>query len=562
MQQKTIHFAIIIGLIINFGVAVGLYRYQQVAPVQTQSPVLTYDNQSKNNLSQPDASRISHNQTPSSNNTSTPAVTVAAHSQATTRSASNNSPKQEEVRQSVKKEYPYYSLRTANDPGYASSWALQKVKAPAAWDIATGNGQTIVAVIDTGFGLTHEDLTGSWLRSSGETGLTKIGDRCWTGVPQDKTNNACDDDGNGYVDDYRGWNFSLSDNNPMTGRTNQSGVGVAHGTQVAGLVGATGNNSTGITTINWQTKIMPLQALSDDGVGYTSDVAAAIYYAVDNGADVINMSLGGSDYDPALALATTYAYDRGVVVVAAAGNCGSGTEQGCENAPAGSMTYPALNDHVISVGATTSNDQRASFSSYGPGLDIVAPGSGTIVSSTWTASNSLSLYSGSLYGTSFAAPQVASLVSLIKSIRPNSTVDDITALLSASASKLPTMTAPYSEQLGHGMIDAERALLVATSLNNYSQIPALLQTGGVKSEHSYTSGDSMGSGCRTTIGTYCTIRIHNTMTGYDRFLPYKLANQQGLAGWTWPASILPTGEWQIQAIQGVHMSNRYLVSSK
>ena len=477
--------------------------------------------------------------------------------------ATPNSKKQTDIRETTTKEHVYYSLVSANDPGYASDWAVQKVNAPAAWNISTGNGQTIVATIDTGFALNHDDLKNSWYLNPNENGATKAGDKCWTGTPKDKDTNSCDDDNNGYVDDWRGWSFSAGDNNPMAGRTNPGGGSVAHGTQTSGLVGASGNNSTGITTINWNTKIMPLQVLSDDGIGYTSDVAAAIYYAVDNGADTINMSLGGNEYDDALKTATDYAYNHNVVVVAAAGNCGAGTEPNCSGLPAGIMGYPALNDHVISVGATTYSDQRASFSSYGPDLDVVAPGSGTISSTTWTADNETSLYTSSLYGTSFASPQVASLASLIKSIRPNSSVNDITALILANTTKLSDMNGSiYTNQLGHGLINASSALTVATALNSTATTPKLLQTGGAISEHSYKSTDTIGSGCNVVNDSYCSIWFRDDSNGHERYLPYQRTNQQGLAGWTWSGSILPTSSWQIKAVQGDFQSSGYHLSAK
>lgn len=473
------------------------------------------------------------------------------------------SQKQTTIRKTASKEYTYYPLSTANDPGYASNWAIQKVNAPAAWNISTGNGQTVVAVIDTGFALNHDDLRNNWFINLNESGTTKSGDRCWTGTAHDKSNNNCDDDNNGYIDDWRGWNFSVGDNNPMAGRTNPIGAGVAHGTQTSGLVGASGNNNLGITTINWNTKIMPLQALSDDGPGYTSNITAAIYYAVDNGADVINMSLGGSELDPDLKTATDYAYNHGVVVVAASGNCGTGTEQGCSGLPAGAMGYPALNDHVISVGATTVSDQRASFSSYGPDLDTVAPGSGTISSTTWTAGNSTSLYTSSLSGTSFASPQVASLASLIKSIRPDSTADDITALILATTTKLSAMNnAPYTNEYGHGVINANAALTVASSLNSMSSAPKLLQAGGAISEHRYSITDSLGSGCNITVNSYCSIWFRDDITGRERYLPYQKTNQQGLAGWSWNGALLPISNWQIRAVQGVYRSTPYPLGSK
>jgi len=478
--------------------------------------------------------------------------------------ANDRAPKQAEIKETVEKEYTYYPLRTANDPGFASSWALQAVNAPDAWDITTGTSDTVVAVIDSGFSLNHDDLQNSWYTNSAETGTTELGDACWTGVPENKQTNDCDDDQNGYVDDWRGWNFVFSDNNPAAGRDNPNGDGVAHGTEVAGLVGAAGNNNTGIATISWSTKVMPLQALSDDGPGFTSDVAAAVYYAVENGADVINMSLGSNQADPAMLAATNYAYDNNVVVVAASGNCGTGTELGCEDYPAGHIGYPARNPNVISVGATDSANSRASFSSYGVALDVVAPGSGTINSPTWTAGNQTSLYSGALYGTSFASPFVASLAALIKAIRPDSSVQDITALILATAQKPTAMNnAPFTNQYGHGSIDAFKAVTVATSLNEYEQEPILRQAGGPVSEHRYAPSNSLGSGCQSeTAETYCTIWMKDVATAYDRYLPYTLTNQESDAGWTWSAGILNDGLWSIRASQGDALSPQYLLSRK
>lgn len=566
MKQKNLFIVTAFSFAILAVIAIGWMRYSQVQPMSAQTdsnntPIVTYD--TPNNSTRPTMTEEAKKQADAPGEKQ-PTITIArsddslpAHNPAT------NAPKQDEIRQSVAEEYTYYPLRTANDPGYAANWAVQKVNAPAAWDIATGTGQTVVAVIDTGFGLNHEDLSNNWFTNANESGTTQLGGTCWTGTVQNKTNNGCDDDGNGYVDDWRGWNFSEIDNNPMAGRTNPTGAAVAHGTEVAGLVGAAGNNATGIATINWNTKIMPLQVLSDDGPGYTSDVAAAIYYAVDNGASVINLSLGGADFDPAMKAATDYAYVNDVVVVAASGNCGSGTEPGCQGLPAGSMSYPALNDHVIAVGATTVNDQRASFSSYGPGLDVVAPGSGTIVSPTWTATNDSTLYSGALYGTSYASPQVASLASLIKSIRPNSSVNDITALLLATATKIPVMSGvAYTSQLGHGVVNAGTALTVATSLNATTATPKLLQAGGPISEHRYASTDTLGSGCTTNAATYCTVWMRNTYTGYERYLPYQATNAQGITGWTWSGAVLPSGDWQVRAVQGDVWSAMYSLSNK
>jgi hypothetical protein len=567
MKPKNIVFAVAFSFAILSAIIIGWLRYNQVRPISLQSdpsktPIVTYNNDT-NNSSRPSMTEETKKEADAPG---TKQPTIAIPRTATpvpTPAPVSSAPKQDEVRRSVGEEHTYYPLMTANDPGYASNWAVQKVNAPAAWNVSTGNGQTTVAVVDTGFALNHEDLRNNWQTNAGETGTTQAGGRCWTGTAQNKSTNNCDDDNNGYTDDWRGWNFSGSNNNPMAGRTNPNGAGVAHGTEVAGLVGASGNNATGITTINWNTKIMPLQVLSDDGPGFTSDVAAAIYYAVDIGADVVKLSLGGSVFDPALKAATDYAYAHDVVVVAAAGNCGTGSEQGCQGSPAGAISYPALNDHVIAVGATTVNDQRASFSSYGPTLDITAPGSGTIVSPTWTATNDATLYSGALDGTSFASPQVASLVSLIKSIRPSSSVDDVTALLLASATKLPGMSGnAYTNEFGHGIINAGSALTIAASLNATSATPKLLQAGGPIAEHRYASTDTLGSGCVTASANYCTVWFRDAYTGQERYLPYQSTNTQGQAGWTWNGAILQSGDWQIRAVQGDSRSAPYTLSSK
>lgn len=554
-KHKKILLVSIFSLTLIVGMSMLWQRYEQLKPIAEHAgPAIAFT---------PDGHTVTAPVTHTSQASSTAQQTTTSTTTPPAPQRTDNAPKQTAIRETVTKEHVYYPLMSANDPGYTTDWALQKVNAPAAWDITTGNGQTVVADIDTGFALNHEDLKNSWYINPGESGTTQIGDRCWTGAPQDKSANNCDDDNNGYVDDWRGWNFYMGDNNPTAGRVDPTGVAVGHGTETAGLIGAGGNNNTGITTINWNTKIMPLQVLSDDGPGYTSDVVAAIYYAVDNGAQVINMSLGGSTYDATLTEATDYAYAHNVVVVAAAGNCGTGTEDGCTSTPAGAMGYPALNDHVIAVGATTSSDERASFSSYGPALDVVAPGAGTIYSPTWTASDDTNLYASSLYGTSFASPQVASLVSLIKAIRPSSSVNDITGLILGTATKLPVMNGQnYSDELGHGVINAGAALTVASSLNATSAQPELLQAGGYQSEHQFSSSEPLGSGCKVTAGSYCAIWLRDDRTGYERYLPYQKAGSTSPLGWSWNSSLLTSGQWQVHAMQGDYHSPIYFLDQK
>lgn len=471
-------------------------------------------------------------------------------------------PKQAEIKKQVQYEYTYNPVMLPNDT-FAGQWAHNSVRAANAWDRTTG-APVVVAVIDTGFGLNHEDLVDSWYTNQGEVGLTVEGNACWDGSAKNKSTNGCDDDANGYVDDWRGWDFASTDNNPQAGQQNPYGAGVSHGTIVSGLVGATTNNAKGIASLNWSTKIIPLQALSDDGPGTTSQVVAAIHYAVDNGADIINMSLGSTYNDPLLQPAIDYAYANDVIVLAAAGNCGTGTESNCIPSQPGVMIYPGQNRYVISVGAVDAADNRASFSSYGPKLDVMAPGSGTLISPTWSILNPTSGYTGSVYGTSVSTPIVTSLVSLIKSVRPNAKHEEVLALLSASARKPTAMgSALYSNQYGHGIIDANMAITVAQSISDSTSSPILAQAGSNISEHTFQTSSLLGSGCSIAANNYCTVRLRNNSSDYDRFLPYQLAQQNSQTnGWTWSAAMLSAGEWSVYAINGTKLSDPYYLFSK
>lgn len=531
----------------------------------------------------------------------------------------SSAPKQAEVAKTVTKEYEYHALQTPNDPMFSTftdgvgnvhtPFALQRLGAPNVWNATTGS-PIVIAVIDTGFALGHEDLSTQWYQNTQEMGLTQSSDACWTGAQQEKSSNNCDDDNNGYVDDWRGWNFYgrykptanpcaadglgsyVANNNPMAGAAGDDieyaeskacfnidegdpFAAVSHGTSTAGIAGAASNNSLGIATLNWQAKIMPLQVLGDDGSGWTSKIIAAIRYAVDNGAQIISMSLGGPQDDPALQAAIDYAYDHNVIVVAAAGNCGTGTESGCDPNQPGAMGYPALSNHVISVGATDKDNVRASFSSYGPGLDVVAPGYGALIaplvsrpvvngsaSRDAAAFNYTTAYSAGLAGTSFATPYVANAVSLIKSVKPTYNVDDVTAIVDGTAQKVSSMNGlPYTSAYGHGLVDASQFVAVATNLASANSMPELLQTGDYRSEHSFSSTALMNSGCRAANNTYCTVRVTNVQNGYDRYLPYSLVNS-GSIGWQWTGGLLTAGEWRVSAVQGNVQSGSYLLFSK
>ena len=254
---------------------------------------------------------------------------------------------------------PNYRLKAEfvpNDPLYAAQrWYYNLTEAPQAWDVEQGKPSVIVAVLDSGVDVTHPDLRDRIWRNPGE------------GVP-----NGIDDDGNGCVDDVHGCNFvEPEDADPSCGPqptspSNQVADDSGHGTFVAGIIGATGNNGIGVIGVAPGVTLMPVKVLDCTGAGTTADAAAGILYAARMGAQVINLSFGGAETSRTLQEAIVTATGTfGAVVVAASGNQGT---QG--------VTYPARYRQVIAVGASDRNspDARASFSNWGPEVDVVAPG--------------------------------------------------------------------------------------------------------------------------------------------------------------------------------------------
>lgn len=303
--------------------------------------------------------------------------------------------------------YTYEISEVSNDPMYSQQWSHQVVEPEKLWEYTKGEG-AVVAVIDTGVDYTHEDLA----------------DNIW--VNEDEIPfNGKDDDNNGYIDDVRGWDFvdraggacigsedcNTEDNDPLDIN--------GHGTHVAGIIAAVQNNNKGIVGIAPKAKIMPLKAGYSVGFSAylkTSDIIQAITYAVENDADVINMSFAGYGLD-VLSDVLDLAKSLGVVAVAAAGNNSSNVK-----------IYPAALPNVISVGALADQSTKAYFSNYGNWVDIVAPGS-------WL----LSTVPGNQYdhksGTSMASPVVAGVAALIKakSRVENLSVDEVKDLMLSSA---------------------------------------------------------------------------------------------------------------------------------
>jgi len=321
----------------------------------------------------------------------------------------------------VEPNYLYYTNEQPNDPYYTNQklWGLTAVNMAPAWEISKGAG-TVVAVIDTGVDRMHADLAGNIWQNSAE-------------IP----NNQLDDDGNGFVDDNAGWDFAYKDNNPNDEHS--------HGTHVAGTIAAIGNNNLGIIGVAPKAKILPLKALSDSGSGSAFDIAKAIRYAADMGADVINMSLGGQGRSYSLSSAINYATQKNVVVVVAAGNDNINSQ----------YQYPANTRGVISVGALQNyfGLDKSSFSNYGPDVDIFAPGS--------------SIYSlapnggySSKSGTSMAAPHVAGFAALLRSVEPNLAPASVRARMIATSIDLTNQEAGqgWDEIFGYGMMNPAAAL--------------------------------------------------------------------------------------------------------
>ncbi|HUW20788.1 MAG TPA: S8 family serine peptidase [Sedimentisphaerales bacterium] len=276
--------------------------------------------------------------------------------------------------------------RIPDDPLYPNQWSLYNIAAPGAWDIHTGTSNVVVAVLDTGADYNHRDLKNNvWVNEAELNGTAGF-----------------DDDGNGYVDDVYGYDFINHDPDPKDDH--------GHGTHCSGIIAAEGNNGLDIAGVCWDARVMALKFLGSDGHGDIADAVGAVYYAVDNGADVLSNSWSGfSFYANALEDAFDYARSQGAISVAAAGNQASDQ-----------ILYPAYFQSVISVAATDASNQRAFFSNYGEQVEIAAPGvdvlslraSGTSMGTPYDS------YTTIASGTSMACPHVSGAFALIFSLYP------------------------------------------------------------------------------------------------------------------------------------------------
>ncbi|MGB0916627.1 MAG: S8 family serine peptidase [Flavobacteriales bacterium] len=317
-------------------------------------------------------------------------------------------------------------FHTPNDL-QSNQWSLQKISAEHGWNVSTGSANVLVAVLDNAIAIDHEDLAANIYTNSAETGgLTLL-----------------DDDANGYSDDFNGYDVVDRDNNPRppAGSTG-NGDGFVHGTHVAGLVGAVTNNGTGMASIGYQCKILPVKIASDADGQALSGSLDGIFYAIQSGADIINMSWGIGSDNVTLRMLVQQAASAGIVMIAAAGNDGN------QN-----LHYPAAYPETISVGATNSSDQIASFSNRGNTIDLMAPGQ-DIYSTMPEGNNTYA----NLSGTSMATPITAGLASLVKAQFPSLNAEQVKQRLQQGCENIDAQNPGLSGQIGSGRINAFQTL--------------------------------------------------------------------------------------------------------
>ena len=296
---------------------------------------------------------------------------------------------------------PNYIVRatyTPNDPYYSHQWGIPAIKADKAWDIEKGNKSVKIAIVDTGIDYTHEDIASNYVSG--------------------------------------GYDWVNGDTDPWDDN--------GHGTHCAGIAAAVIDNGKGIAGVA-QVSIMAEKVLDRYGYGSNWNVARGIVHATQSGANVISMSLGSSSFSRILQKACLYAWRKGCILVAAAGNDG-----------VRSIDYPARFKTVICVGSIDKSNSRSSFSNYGPQMELVAPGEYI-----------LSTYPGNMYvymsGTSMATPHVAGVAALVWSHNPTLRNRDVRIILARTADDLGTLG--WDEEYGFGRVDAEEAVNVASTLS-------------------------------------------------------------------------------------------------
>jgi serine protease len=325
--------------------------------------------------------------------------------------------------------YTYHTCFIPNDSLLSEQYSISSMHLTKAWDIQRCDTTMLVAVDDIGTDWNHVDLRGAIYTNAGEMGFDSLG--------YDKRSNGIDDDGDGFIDDWHGWDFagvdgSFPDNDPSTA--------AEHGTHTGGIMAAQGNNVTGVCGIAFGARLLVMKCGDDFG----SNVAfgyEGMVYAADHGAKVVNNSWGGTGYSQVAQDVVDYATGKDCLVVAAAGN-----DNILED------LYPASYAHVLSVGAIDAGDNYAYFSTYGRHVDVCAPGQGVLSTVPFDRYKNLD-------GTSMASPNAAGVAALVRQHFPQLSPDQVAERIRATTRPLPVPSgAPQEFNTGHGIIQADSAL--------------------------------------------------------------------------------------------------------
>ncbi len=416
---------------------------------------------------------------------------------------------------------------TPNDPYLNRQWYLRQIHAPEAWAVTTGTARVVVAVLDGGVDITHPELK----------------ENIWQN-PTEVPGDGIDNDGNGFIDDIHGWNFMNNSPTvlPMVAPGDQPEEVWSHGTFVASIIGAQGNNTIGIAGVAWQVRLMPLVVLDGSGFGNAQSVVDALHYAIEKRVDIINLSLSGTEYDQGLADALKEARDAGILVVAATGNNDiNSAGVNIDDHPVYPVCMDGNENAVFGVGGTDTLDQKAPYANYGSACtDIVAPaqeffGARPSFRRPSDPSPTSANYLDGMTGTSLAAPLVSGAAALIKSVRPDFTAKELQEALLYTADPIEeNLTLEQRGRMGAGRLNVARALArVAPSLLAPSSDYRLEARGSVTvfsarvgSEwRSWTNPDlALFSLWSTTTSPYAVF-LSATTTHWERSVWDPIANQ-------------------------------------
>ncbi|MCU0234274.1 MAG: S8 family serine peptidase, partial [Thermoanaerobaculales bacterium] len=338
----------------------------------------------------------------------------------------------------------HYADLTPNDPSYSQQSFWQQIESEAAWDVHKGQdgAEVVIGISDSGVAWRHEDLVDNIHRNLGEDadrdGVVVVQEGgAWVFDPGDL--NGVDDDGNGYVDDFVGWNFL----NDQGGQDNDPDDPESHGTHVAGLAAARTDNGIGVASISWNVKLLPTSASNSSSDGSIERGLASVVYLAENGADVINMSWGSSVTSQLQREVMAYAQGLGSLLVTSAGN-----------ERTSSLQYPSALPGVLSVAAVNSTDRLTSYSNFGLSVDVAAPGGDGLRGLRSTIPSGY----GSKQGTSMASPIVAGVFALVKSLHPQWSNQRLIEQVLGTAAEIDGLNAGFEGQLGHGRVDAFSAV--------------------------------------------------------------------------------------------------------